>query len=382
MEMKRIVKSHQDLQASAPSRLGQRLRSLRVEAPKPLTQRKLAKVMGGSASMVSMEENGERLPSPARLTSYALLFCTDRSFDDGEPKLLTESELTEDEFEEFERLQRELRELRDAVATDVVTDPRAFGEAARIWRFGDGAPITIACADVPDSALPVCKDGETMRPAYWDAHDRNYVRAASLADLDALLDLFGHLKSENPATTVRIRATAELDREEMGGHLVLLGGVAWNPYVEPLSSQLGLPVRQLPERDDVFVSAETDAEQQEFKPKLDTAGLVTEDVGLFARGPNPMDPAGTLTLCGGITTRGVRGAVLCFADPTLHDLREKNQQFIAERFAASRFFGFLMRVEILPTGPRQPSTPDLTRDDTRLLEWSDKRSEEKTADDQ
>ena len=351
-----MVKSSSDLQASA-SRLGQRLRELRVNAPGSLTQRKLAELLGTSPSTVSMEEKGERLPSPARLTSYARLFSSPRSFT-GAFKMLEKEELTDEELERFTELEGELLELRRKASTEGVSWESVSPE--RIWRFTDRAPITIVCADVPLE--------KESRPSYWDPADRNYVRAASFADLDALLDLFGHLRAENPATTVRIRAAREVKREEMGGHLVLLGGVAWNEYARHLS--LRLPVRQLPDRDDVFQTTATDGNRQEIGPVL-VGSTMVEDVGLFARSPNPLDPAGTLTICGGVTTRGVRGTVLCFADPALHDLREKNQRYIVERFAGHDDYGFLLRVEFLPGGDRPPSTPDLTRDETRLLEWSD-----------
>jgi transcriptional regulator with XRE-family HTH domain len=366
MEMGRVVKSGQDLPSPASARLGRRLRELREKAPIRLTQRKLADVLGGSASMVSMEESGDRIPSPTRLGDYARLFCTTRSFPGNGPRLLDALELTEEEAEALQELERELLGLREAASAGERAELSSPPGAARIWRFPDGAPITIVCGDlrVGPARVP-----EAKRPGYWDPTDRNYVRAASFADLDALLDLFGHLNAENPTTTVRIRAAVELTREDLSGHLVMLGGFAWNQYTRQLSEQLGLPVRQDPEHEDAFVRT-TDAEPKDFEAKVDGHGNLLEDVGLFARGPNPLDPAGTVTICGGVTTRGVRGAVLCFADPTLRDLRERNQRFISERFAGCSSFGFLMRVEVLPTDNREPRTPDLTKDETRLLEWS------------
>jgi transcriptional regulator with XRE-family HTH domain len=357
-----MVKGDHDVAASAGSRLGERLRALRAEAPAHLTQRMLADVLGGSPSSVSMEENAERLPSRARLSRYAHLFCTPRSFDGRTPRLLKESELTDEERKVLQQLEQELLELREEASSE--GNPFESGRPERIWYFGDGAPITIVCGDVrPDSP--------EQRPSYWDPKNRNYVRAASFADLDALLDLFGHLRAENPATMVRIRAATELHREEMGGHLVLLGGIAWNAYTRRMSAELALPVRQLPERDDVFVLPPEDGPEEAFGPRFDPEGRLVEDVGLFARGPNPQDPAGTLTICSGVTTRGVRGTVLCFADPLLRELRESNQRYIAERFAGRPSYGFLVKVELLYGEPGEPSTPDLTKDDTRLLEWSD-----------
>jgi transcriptional regulator with XRE-family HTH domain len=362
--MRRVVKSHQELPVSAALRLGQRLRALREQAPFRLTQKKLARVLEGSPSMISMEENGARLPSPARLSTYARLFCTPRSVAEDGLRLLPDAELTEDEMGRLHELEQDLLRLREAASTEESAQSSDADESWRIWRFTDGAPITIVCADVPEDDVPA-----EMRPAYWDPRNRNYVRAASFADLDALLDLFGHLRAENPETTVRIRARDELGREEMAGHLALVGGVAWNVFTKELSARLRLPVRQLPpERGDVFVTR-ADTKPEEFGPRLDDEGLLIEDVGLFARAPNPQNPAGTLTICSGVTTRGVRGAVLCFADPTLRDLRDQNERFIAERFAGCSSYGFLMRVDVLPSGHGQPSTPDLSKDETRLLEW-------------
>ena len=125
----------------------------------------------------------------------------------------------------------------------------------------------------------------------------------------------------------------------MRGHLALLGGVAWNRFTELIPEPVQLPVQQLRDRDDVFVSRHGD---RPYGPKTDDPEeTLVEDVGLFARVPNPQAPKRTLTICGGVTTRGVRGAVLSFTDP---ELRAANEAYVARRFPDPALsFGMLMR---------------------------------------
>ena len=80
-------------QPSIPARrLAERLRALREQHG--LTQKQLATVLGGSellsTATVSLWENpgSDRLPPTPRLAAYARLFCTSRSFDGGQQRLL------------------------------------------------------------------------------------------------------------------------------------------------------------------------------------------------------------------------------------------------------------------------------------------------------
>jgi len=342
--------------ATPGSSLGERLRSLRERAG--LTQKQLAEVLGGEGgTMVSMWETARRLPPDERLTSYARLFATPRSFSGkGRPRLIDDEDMSEEERRRFQQLERELLGLRDEArrgGDGTRSDPVA---PSRVFRFTDGAPITVVCADVP----------EQQRPSYALPTDLNFVRASAFADLDALLDLFGHLRAENPTERVRIRASGDLKKEEMSGHLVLLGGSVWNEATAWLSEQIGLPLKQETVDDEEMLVLEHGQNPRQFRISRRHDNVLLEDVGVFARAPNPQAPEHTITICNGITTRGVRGAVQCFAD---YELRWRNERYIASRFASHDSYGIIMRVEVLPMSG-EPLTPDLTRSRTRLYEWT------------
>ena len=350
-----MAKGNRDASAA----LAQRLRSLRESEPsrltgqsRQLTQQDLGRALGApaplSVSTISMWEKGSRTPTNDRLVAYARLFCTARSFSDDVPRLLPRSELHDDELERLRELESELLQLRAAA---VVGDSPAPSQPDHLLHFDGAASVTIVCADVPKDEWP----------SHAFPEHRNFVRAAAFADLDALLELFGYLRAENPTTNVRIRAADDLKVEEVTDHLVLLGGVVWNEWTRLFAEQIGLPVEQDTRKNDNFLVT-TDKGQRELGPVLE-GGVLKWDVGLFARAPNPQAPSHSVTFCNGVTTRGVRGAVQCFTDP---NLRGPNERYVAERFADVPAWGLLMRVEIMNG---ESLTPDLSNNETRIFEW-------------
>ena len=62
--------------------------------------------------------------------------------------------------------------------------------------------------------------------------------------------------------------------------------------------------------------------------------MLAEDVGLLARVPNPLNSSRTLTICNGIHSRGVYGAVRSLTDA---QLRDANERYIAANFGSIRF---------------------------------------------
>ncbi len=54
----------------------------------------------------------------------------------------------------------------------------------------------------------------------------NYSRYARYADLDALVEVFGQVKADNPERMIRILPTARLAQDFALNHLILIGGAA------------------------------------------------------------------------------------------------------------------------------------------------------------
>jgi transcriptional regulator with XRE-family HTH domain len=309
-------------QAATPAEtLAERLRELRDEAfaGRRVTQAQVARALGVQTSSVSSWENavGSIVPL-ARLVSYARFFATERTVEhEDDVRLLEDSELTDEERERFEQLRTELTSLHAAA-----------GRKRSIWAFGDGAPIVVVCPELP----------EEERGAFTSPKDKNYVGARRLGDLDALLDLTPHLKLQNPNSSIRIKAAPHVQREDLQHHVVILGGIAFNILTRNLMVDLPVTQHETDHKFDYF-----EAEGEKFEPKLPNDELL-EDVGLFARRPNPNNPRRSLTICSGVLTRGVRGAVLCFADEALG---ESNEHYAAERFGDAESWGMLLAVRVL-----------------------------------
>jgi transcriptional regulator with XRE-family HTH domain len=105
-------------------RLAGRLRGLRIGTE--LTQLELARALAGnvgrlSAASVSAWESvsARKIPPAARLEAYATFFATPRSIE-GEPRLLSLQEMTQEELHAREVLLRELMWLRDSALSTAV----------------------------------------------------------------------------------------------------------------------------------------------------------------------------------------------------------------------------------------------------------------------
>ena len=177
-------------------RLAERLRGLREQ--KHLTQKQLARVLGGSITAVSLWEKpgSDRLPPPPRLAAYARLFCTSRSFASGEPRLFRDDELTEQERERRTELHDELLALRErAQSTGTalgVSELTPRGQRGSIWHFLDGTAVSIVDSEAPDA------------PPYADQSHLHYSQYARFADLDALIEVFAQVKADNPVSMIRL----------------------------------------------------------------------------------------------------------------------------------------------------------------------------------
>lgn len=340
------------------SLLARRLRELREGGSVRLTQTELGRALADengplSAASISMWEKpgSERLPPRPRLEAYARLFCTPRSFQ-GEHRMLADSELTADERERFQELLQELLGLRELAgphpAEESAEPPRSM------WHFPDGSDITLVCSRLPDERRPVSAQPGNLQ----------YVRFSGLADLDTLIDIYGAIRAYNPASNVFITAAQDLGKREVTNHLVVIGSQAWEAVSRWSARIFPIPIDPAdPDERGAIVVRSFDGEEQEF-PYTIKDGQLVEDVGFFARGANPSAPLLTLTVCGGITTRGVHGAALCFIDG---ELRERNQQYLIPRFPDGSTYCIVMKV---PVVNGDPLASDLSKEENLLFEWS------------
>jgi hypothetical protein len=339
--------------------LANRLRELRERAFVKLTQSQLGQAFGTaddplSPAAISMWENpaSGRLPPASRLEAYALLFCTARSFEGGGVHMLSVDELTPEELDRWENLRQELLTLRDRAETYQGAPSSVRAES--MWHFPDSSRITLVC----DRLKP------ENRPPHADPGHRDYVRFAGLADLDSLVDIYGAVRAYNPSSQVVIMAADDLRQRDVANHLVLIGGRAWKTVMPWFSRIFPIPIEAEDPGDRGAITVrDPDGAEREFKPAL-VDGELVEDVGFFARGENPAAPLRTLTIVGGITTRGVHGAARCFIDP---EMRGRNEGYLYPRFPDGSTYCIVMRVPVLN---RDPLTPDLSIAENRLFEWS------------
>lgn len=350
-------------QPSIPARrLAERLRDLREREYGQFTQKQLARALGGAdplsiATISQWEKPGSgRLPPPQRLEAYARLFCTSRSFASGAPRLLREDELSGPERDRQAELYAELLALRErALETQAATSPVSpTGRGTSIWHFPDGKAVSIVCSEAP--AWPLNANPDHL----------NYSQYAKYADLDPLIEVFGQLRSDNPASMLRILSPEELVRDFALNHLVFIGGAAVRDI--PGFFALGIPLpapEEIPNTETHLFRCTIGEEERELTSKRDDREALVQDVGLIARGPHPVVPERTVTVLSGITSRGVHGAALCFIDSRVKDA---NEQYLKDKFGNTDAFCIAMNI---PVRNNVALPPNLWREDVRLYEWSD-----------
>jgi hypothetical protein len=354
---------------TAPAALAKRLRELRSSRfpDAKLKQSDVALALSDDqpigVSALSAWENTRTptLPSRRRLAAYARFFATERSLEGGRPHLIPLTELGTAEDEARKELERELFRLRDDDAGEAPSPHQS-------WRFGDGAPITIICSELSMS-------NQYELGPLSDVDNPNYTELYSYADLDALVELFGHLHSSNPDSPINFCLASQVTRKQLVNHIVLLGGIAWNDVTRRLNASVELPIRQVQNEEihsgEVFeIDGDYDHGAQ-FMPRWqdddpgtrERPGILLEDVAMLARLPNPYNTLRTLTYCNGIHSRGVLGAVRCLTD---EDVRDDNEKYLKETFFESDRFVVLMRVQVVGS---QTISPTLKNPGAVLFQW-------------
>ena len=218
------------MERSQAMALARRLRSLRESAVGSLTQAQLAAALSGegrvaTATLSSWESTtNPKTPSETRLRAYARFFCTARSLE-GKPHLLPKSDLTSEERDQADELESELLELLSPEEHPI----------RRSFRFEAG-PIVVVCPTVPQ---------EEQGPLA-DEDNPNFTKLRQYGDSDALVELYGHLRAENPTLDVFHRLTSDVASDDLSSHLILLGGVAWNKVTRRIQRALSrIPIQQV-----------------------------------------------------------------------------------------------------------------------------------------
>jgi hypothetical protein len=364
--------------------LARRLRDLReVHFPsRKVKQAELAEALSGdgrrSVSVPSISSwesaTNPKVPPETRIEDIATFFASPRSLDGRASHLLNLDEMTVQERAIREKLLGELKQLRSEALEGIspgrltATTPDAAQEIAWSleagpYRFSDGHPITIVCAQLPQDML------QTM--PYADPSDPDFIELYRYSDLDALLELFGHLRAANPTSQVEFRAADQLSSDDYTGHLISLGGVDWNEATSSLLDRLQLPVKQVNEWNKAggtyFEITQDGGGKVAHRPLLDESEsekILQEDVALFARAVNPYNRKRFVTVCNGMYGRGTYGAVRALTD---QKFRDRNMGYIQARLATSEAFCILTRVAV---ANGVTLTPDWTVPETVLFEWS------------
>jgi transcriptional regulator with XRE-family HTH domain len=337
-------------------RLARALRELR-ESTWPdyeLTQAQLAKALSSEgrvapATLSSWESTtSPKTPSAGRLTGYARFFCTQRSLA-GEPHLIPEEDLTPGELDRFHEIESELLELFHPEDRKV----------RHTFQF-DAGPVIVICPTAPTD----------LQGPLADIQDPNFTRLRQYGDLDALIELYGHLRSENPTLDVFHRLTSDVVSDDFSSHVILLGGIGWNKVTRRFQraiSQVPITQTDVDDLDTGEVFRVDEGEKPEFfYPEYEDLGEGKEliaDVGYIARLRNPFKVNRTLTICNGIHSRGVFGAVRCLTDASV---REENERYISDRFPDDEF-AMLLRV---PVVTNETLSPDLQNPDALLYTWA------------
>lgn len=345
-----------EVSRQAKVRLAGALRDLRQSywSDVVLTQVDLARAFSTEARVapatISSWESmmNPKIPPVARLSDYARFFATRRSLE-GDPHLIPEYQLTQSEMEQFRQLEgRLLGFLRDGKTS-----------RRRLFSFDNGPVVVIAADFPPDLLYPRMSD-----------NDPNSARFRRYGDPDALVELYGFLRASNPTLDVFMRSGSETVSDDLSSHVVLLGGVNWNQVTRSFQRVIQqVPISQIAVDDlktgDIFTVTDQDGNRQTYYPTFEEVQGDREliaDVGFLARLPNPFRDNRTLTICSGIHSRGVFGAVRCLTDARV---REENEEYLENRFPDGRF-ALLLRV---PVVAGYALSPDLQNPDSRLYEW-------------
>lgn len=224
-----------------------------------------------------------KTPTAARLDAYARFFATQRSLDG--PRILPTEDLTPDERITYAALKDELLGLLNLASTVALVPaaPEYNLTLGHTFAFDNG-PVTVICPEAP---------GEQRGPLAREKNP-NFTRLQQYGDLDALIEMYGHLRASNPTLDVFHRHAGEAGADDLSTHVILLGGVAWNHVTKRSQDAIRqVPITQIAVDDltggDIF-EIDDDGDKdggKRFYPEWETDDQggrdLIEDVALIVR---------------------------------------------------------------------------------------------------
>lgn len=328
---------------NARRQLASRLRELRESAFEVrVTQDQLATALGESkplsSAAISTWENGEsdKRPTETRIIQYALVFSSPQSLEPS-PHTPNESKLDETAQARFRELRDELLGLREGAEIEARrerAEPSGV-DASPIWHHDRTEKLYVVAPELPAA----------VRSDFAGRHSPNYVRLARYGDLDAFFEMF------NALTRMGYHNLSHRSANEGGigsaRNLVLIGGPSWNGITRGFMHLLRLPITQRLEpsgEPDFFTKSDGTPARPTVLGQGTSEEQVVEDVGLFVRGTNPNSPDTDVTICSGVFTHGVLGAVRAFTNT---HVAGENVEAIRERLGQITNFAVLFRVNVL-----------------------------------
>ena len=228
--------------------------------------------------------------------------------------------------------------------------------------------VIIVCAELPNTA-----GGTAVRRR---ERSRPHRALPGSPTSTRLFELHGHIRAVNPGPARPVSQRHTCRRDDSTAHLVLLGGVDWNNATQDVMRLTEVPVTQHSDDDDpepwLFQGRRGRPGEvcSPHRSKIaETNRILVEDVGHFFRAPNPLNRERTVTVCNGMYSRGVFGAVRALTDK---EFRERNADYLAETFGGREAFSLLFRVHI--SNNVVVTTPDWTAPGSVLHHWSEEPS--------
>ena len=154
----------------------------------------------------------------------------------------------------------------------------------------------------------------------------DYTYLDNLGDQDALLELMVFLSRHYPNATIEHFHSGNLPNGHISDNLVVVGGPGSasdisNDVCAEMMKAIGSRMSYSDDCEQMTVLAAKRVPLElraEFRDGMDSGGpgrrLIREDVGYFARFPNPLNEGSTVVLVNGLHTTGVLGAARAFSE--------------------------------------------------------------------